>query len=349
MARGRVYKSEVQAARDQLLRQGTNPSLDAVRIALGNTGSKTTIHRLMKELEAEEAGEDAIAGEAISDALQALVTQLAGQLRQEAEATVAAGQDRAEAQIAAAQADVGRLSEQAREASEQIQRVQAALDDTRQRLAATEQTLRDRDTTIAGLHERTAGLERQLTERESHLASIEVKHQQARDALEHFRLASKEQREVEARQHEQAVQALQVELRRATESVAAKNDELLTLNRDNARLTEQSGRQDKELRDARRDLHTALERAAELDATRQRSESMERRAADALAKLETARSELADMEARHAAERLAYSDALRDAQAQSERLVSIESMLSALQLPPASAEKNADGVEAIKQ
>jgi chromosome segregation ATPase len=267
----------------------------------------------------------------------------------EAEATVAAGQERADSEIAAAQADVGRLSEQAREASEQIQRLQAALDDTRQRLAATEQTLRDRDTIIAGLHERTAGLERQLTERESHLASIEVKHQQARDALEHFRLASKEQREVEARQHEQAVQALQVELRRATESVAAKNDELLTLNRDNARLTEQTGRKDKVLRDARRDLHTALERAAELDATRQRSESMERRAADAVAKLETARSELADMEARHAAERLAYSDALRDAQAQSERLVSIESMLSALHLPPASAEKNADGVEANKQ
>lgn len=221
----------------------------------------------MKELEAEEASADAIAGEAVSDAFQALVTKLAGQLRQEAEATVAAGQERADAEIAAAQADVGRLSVQAREASEQIQRLQAALDDTRQRLAATEQTLRDRDTIIAGLHERTAGLERQLTERESHLASIEVKHQQARDALEHFRLASKEQRDVEARQHEQAVQALQVELRRATESAAVKNDELLALNRDNARLTEQAGQYEKDLREGRRTLQTAQERAADAEAT----------------------------------------------------------------------------------
>lgn len=32
------------------------PSVDAVRVALGNTGSKTTIHKYPKELEAEEGG-----------------------------------------------------------------------------------------------------------------------------------------------------------------------------------------------------------------------------------------------------------------------------------------------------
>jgi hypothetical protein len=74
----------------------------------------------MKELEAEEARTDVIAGEAVNDALSALVTQLASQLRQEAEATVAAGQARAEAQVAAAQGEAGRMTEQARQASEQI-------------------------------------------------------------------------------------------------------------------------------------------------------------------------------------------------------------------------------------
>jgi hypothetical protein len=29
--------------------------VDALRVALGNTGSKTTIHRYLKELEAEDA------------------------------------------------------------------------------------------------------------------------------------------------------------------------------------------------------------------------------------------------------------------------------------------------------
>lgn len=54
MARSGLYKSDVQKARDALQAQGKHPSVDAVRVALGNTGSKTTIHRYLKELEEEE-------------------------------------------------------------------------------------------------------------------------------------------------------------------------------------------------------------------------------------------------------------------------------------------------------
>ena len=53
MARGGLYKSDIQKARDTLRAQGKHPSVDAVRVALGNTGSKTTIHRYLKELEEE--------------------------------------------------------------------------------------------------------------------------------------------------------------------------------------------------------------------------------------------------------------------------------------------------------
>jgi chromosome segregation ATPase len=333
MARGRLYKSEVQAARDRLLREGTNPSLDAVRIALGNTGSKTTIHRLMKELEAEEASALATNGEAISEALQGLVAQLAGQLRQESDAVVSAGQERANTEVRAAQAEVSRLTEQAREASHQIQRLETTLDDTRQQLGTTEQALRDGETAIVGLRERTAGLERQLADREAHAASIEAKHQQARDALDHFRLASKEQREVEARQHEQAVQVLQVELRQATQNVASKNDELLALNRDNARLTEQAGQHAKELRDARRALQAAQEQVAEANGLRQINEALEEKVTQTTVALESMRREQATAWAQWNAERDALSDALHEAKTQGDRWGTIESMLTSLQAP----------------
>jgi len=36
--------------------KGVNPSIDSVRLQLGNTGSKTAIHRYMKELEENEGG-----------------------------------------------------------------------------------------------------------------------------------------------------------------------------------------------------------------------------------------------------------------------------------------------------
>ena len=84
MARGGLYKSDVQKARDALRAQGKHPSVDAVRVALGNTGSKTTIHRYLKELE-EEEGQGLGAKVAVSEALQDLVGRLAGRLHEEAE------------------------------------------------------------------------------------------------------------------------------------------------------------------------------------------------------------------------------------------------------------------------
>ena len=98
MARGGVYKSDVQKARDSLRAQGKHPSVDAVRVALGNTGSKTTIHRYLKELE-EEEGQGLGAKVAVSEALQDLVGRLAARLHEEAETVVTEAQQRFAAQL----------------------------------------------------------------------------------------------------------------------------------------------------------------------------------------------------------------------------------------------------------
>lgn len=52
MARGGITKALVQKARDALIARGVRPSIDAVRIELGSTGSKNTIQRCLKELDA---------------------------------------------------------------------------------------------------------------------------------------------------------------------------------------------------------------------------------------------------------------------------------------------------------
>jgi hypothetical protein len=88
MARTGLYKSEVEKARNSLIAQGRHPSVDAVRIALGNTGSKTTIHKYLKELE-EENGGTVDRQVTISAALQNLVAQLATQLEAEASSRIA--------------------------------------------------------------------------------------------------------------------------------------------------------------------------------------------------------------------------------------------------------------------
>ncbi len=48
MARTGISKYLVQQARDAVVARGEHPSIDAVRVELGNTGSKSTIHRYLQ-------------------------------------------------------------------------------------------------------------------------------------------------------------------------------------------------------------------------------------------------------------------------------------------------------------
>ncbi len=84
MARAGLSKSEVQQARDRLIAEGRHPSADAVRAALGNTGSKSTIHRHLKELGAE--GSTACASRQETErSLQVLIEQISARLHTDAE------------------------------------------------------------------------------------------------------------------------------------------------------------------------------------------------------------------------------------------------------------------------
>ncbi len=84
MGRSGLTKSQVRAIRKQLQAEGRYPSVDAVRHALGDTGSKSTIHKYLKELAEEDT--DAGGGrEATGRTLLTVVEQLADQLHLEAE------------------------------------------------------------------------------------------------------------------------------------------------------------------------------------------------------------------------------------------------------------------------
>lgn len=264
MARGGLYKSDIKKARDTLVAQGINPSLDAIRIALGNTGSKTTIHRYLKELELDE-GQGVGAKVAVSDALQDLVSRLAGRLHEEAETVVAEAKQQLDTQLQERDQALAASQQEAAARRSQLQRTETALQGERDAHLATGQTLIERTTAVAQLDERIAGLTTRIGEHEAHARSLEEKHQHAREALEHYRTSVKEQREQEQRRHEQQLQELQVALRQANEALNAKNHELLQLNRDNVRFLELNGRLDQDVRKARADAEGQQQ---ELDALR---------------------------------------------------------------------------------
>jgi len=235
MARSGVYKSDVKRARDALVAQGRNPSLDAVRIELGNTGSKTTIHKYLKELEAEGRGAGAVRM-TISETLQGLVEQLSAQLLAEADDRIASMRaefdtrmEERNSSLLATMQENSKLLTSVRNLEGQVGQQGAALADVRAALQGESTARQVAEQQVADLKER-------LAENEVHRLSLEEKHQNARDSLEHYRQSMKEQREADERRHEQQVQQLQAELRKAQQTVSVKQEEVTRLNQEGARL-----------------------------------------------------------------------------------------------------------------
>jgi len=235
MARGGINKAVVQQARQVLIARGEYPSIDAVRIELGNTGSKTTIHRYLKELEGVKPA--ALQGTpALSDTLAKLVAQLAEQLQEEADARVEQAEASFNEQREQLEAQL-QLAQQALAAAHQQQQIQAAaLAAESERLSATQSTLQAEQLRGASLNQALGELQVRLADKEEQVRSLEEKHRHARDALEHYRSASREQREQDQRRHEAQVQQLQVEMRQLQQGLIVKQDELTRLHRDNERL-----------------------------------------------------------------------------------------------------------------
>lgn len=246
MARGGINKAIVQKARDALLAKGQNPSIDAVRVALGNTGSKTTIHRYLKEIETFDPRPRA-SRERLSDELSEIVSRLMERLMEEGgeailEAQAQFDQQRGELELKLKDAETA-LAHLQRQFDVQAVALQAQTAD----LQISQTSLQAEITRNARISQNCIDLEVRVQEKDEQIRSLEEKHLHARDALEHYRSAVKEQREQEQRRHEGQVQQVQVELRQLQQTVVIKQDELTRLNRDNERLLSESRQQVKAL------------------------------------------------------------------------------------------------------
>lgn len=236
MARTGLYKSEVKKARESLLAQNKYPSVDAVRVELGNTGSKTTIHKYLKELEEEDGGATRHKID-ISEALQNLISRLSSQLQDEA--AIQVNEIRAESAV------------KDRQHAEQLLALHTEIETLGNRVQLSESTLLQEksahhETKVAlqnetivrhTLTQQVADLNDRLAENEAHRQSLEKKHLHAQDALEHYRQSVKEQREQDQRRHELQIQQLQAELRQVQQTVIIKQDESTKLNQECMRLS----------------------------------------------------------------------------------------------------------------
>ncbi|MGF6536829.1 multidrug efflux pump subunit AcrA (membrane-fusion protein) [Paraburkholderia youngii] len=172
-----LTRMDVKRAREALLAQGQHTSIDAIRIALGNTGSKTTIHRYLKELEEDEGASLTRAG-SLSDTM---VARLAARLHEEAQALV----------DQQAQSEIARLGAELATAREQLSGATAALCAEQEAHAGTRVALHQRDLDVERLTQQVGDQTERLAEQEGFRLSLEAKLVHARDALEHFRTSAR--------------------------------------------------------------------------------------------------------------------------------------------------------------
>jgi chromosome segregation ATPase len=275
MARAGIYKSEVLRARDKLLATGRHPSIDAVREELG-TGSKSTIHRYLKEI-GEEEGPATGSRVAVSEAIQDLVGRLAARVNEEAEERVTAAQSKHAEQLTQHQQAAAALKAEAQSTRQQLEQSQRALADEKTAHGTTNETLRSKTLENTQLAQQVVDLQERVAAEERHRQSLEEKHQHARQALEHFRQSTKEQREQEQRKHEQQVQYLQAELRSVNETLATKQQEAVHTLQDNARLLGDLSRAQGDLHQAQEEVRGLRPLNDDLGFAQRRSEELGRR------------------------------------------------------------------------
>jgi chromosome segregation ATPase len=146
--------------------------------------------------------------EQLSDELSELVARLAQRLKEQAQEPI----DRAEAHYEQLKAELRDQLAQAQRDHLQLQKeldIQStALQQETANLEATRSMLQTEQTRNAALNQACSDFELRLNDRDE-IRSLEEKHLHARDALEHYRSATKEQREQEQRRHEGQLQQLQ--------------------------------------------------------------------------------------------------------------------------------------------
>ncbi len=234
MANSGVNKIQVKKARNALLARGNNPSIDAVRVELGNTGSKTTISNYLRELASEEAiGKKA----GVSEVVLSLVENLSSQLHQEAQQVIEDNQSNHQTTINTLKSQKEELSRQLDVAQQQINELRAKFKNAEAEHESLLNKHQALSVSAGKLEQQLTDKNVQLEERDKHIQSLEEKHLHAREALEHYRNSSKDQRDQDKRRHENQIQQLQAEIRQLNQTLSIKQTDITQLNKDNARLT----------------------------------------------------------------------------------------------------------------
>ena len=254
MARAGILYSQVAKAASQLATAGKVPTIDTVREALGDTGSKSTIAPMLKRWKAEHQEVVAVADTGLPvdlvDAVKNVYQRLQDGVARQLEAA-----NEAHEQV---QATVRNQRDAALAAEAQLREFHAALArehaQTQQALVRCQQDLQTNALALTAAQTESAGLQQRLSDRAAEAHALNHQLMQARTQFEHFQEATARQRAEERQAVEQRLARLEQENitgQRHREALQA------TLSQQEAALAHQVSEVER-LRDALTEAHTEL-------------------------------------------------------------------------------------------
>lgn len=210
MARIGITYTEVEQAASLLAADGKNPTVDAVRAALGGTGSKSTLAPMLKRWKSahrEQAQQAGLPAELL-DVVKGLHTHL----QQEAYVQVQAAQTAATAVVAACRQqleDANAATADLTGKRDVLERDLALEKARREQLEASNHALQ---LACATAEAKSAGLMQRLTDRQIEVENVNRQLGQSRTQFEHYQEAVATQRATERQEAQQRCNQLEQDL-----------------------------------------------------------------------------------------------------------------------------------------
>jgi chromosome segregation ATPase len=257
MARAGILYSHVAQAAAGLAAEGRNPTVDSVREALGDTGSKSTIAPLLKRWKTEH--QDTVA--AAESGLPASLLQAVKGLHQHMQAEFMQQREQAARQHAEELRGAAEREEQLRTELQSALKTNAALTEelaqARQALAQMQAAQHAQSLTLASAQAENTGLQRRLEDRATEIATIDHQLTQTRAQFEHYQEATAAQRAQERQSYEQRIGRLEQELAAASRHIAAQQTAIGQHETRAAHLTAEHERKEQALQAAQEELMAA--------------------------------------------------------------------------------------------
>ncbi len=214
MARAGILYSDLASAAAQLVAEGKNPTVDNVRVALGSTGSKSTIAPLLKRWKGEhqETVVEVAQGLGLPGPLLQAMKGIHEQLQDDVRQQLEQARDAHHVALLAAHAATQQAEDEKQAISQHKSAVDAELAQARASHAQLDTQYQSLCVRQAALQAEQEGVQQRLTDRTTEVAALNAQLIQVRTQFDFYLDAAAQQRTQERQAADQRIMRLEQEL-----------------------------------------------------------------------------------------------------------------------------------------